>query len=233
MAKYLLFSGAVILLWVGVPFLLYGVSETATAQGISMVAADKAGTALAVLLIGALGMLYRPNRFAGFVVGTLVAASLMIAGARAQTACQFSGQNVRICGLSESWQPSVPQPHASAEFSRRDGFHAQLIIDAAGAAQGLTLTAAADTIVNHMRSTVGEENFDLLVRGVNEGIRDSEILVYQARINGIPFIYANTVYVGRSETIQLVTWRISQELSADDRSAHLEVGRSLVLMPAF
>lgn len=233
MAKYLVFIGLILLAFIAGPYLLLGAPNTATGYGIAMVSASSAGTAIAALGIGALGLLYKPNRFAGFVVGTLVAAALMFAGASAQTTCQFDGERVKLCGVPNAWHAAMPRAHASAEFTRNDGFFAQLIIDSAGSDQGLTLSAAADAVASNMQVYVGEQNFELLMRGTNTEIRDSEIIVYQARIEGIPFIYANTIYVGRNETIQMVTWRISEELTADDRSAHLDFGNGLVLMPSF
>lgn len=233
MAKYFSFIGLTLLVFVAGTYFLLGVPNTATGYGLAMVSAGSAGTAIAALGIGSLGLLYKSNRFAGFVVGTLVAAALMFAGANAQTTCQFDGERVKLCDVPSGWNATVPRARASAEFGRGDGFFAQLIIDSAGSDQGLTLAAAANAVVRNMQSYVGEQNFVLLMRGTNTGIRDSEIVVYLARIDGIPFIYANTIYVGRSETIQMVTWRISAELTAEDRSAHLDFGRGLVLMPSF
>jgi hypothetical protein len=74
-AKYFLFSGAVILLWAGFPLfplLLYGVPEPVTAEGILFFAAARAGEASAFFLLGALGLLYRPNRFTGLSLGHLL-----------------------------------------------------------------------------------------------------------------------------------------------------------------
>ena len=82
--KYLVFIGCTISAFIIAPYLVLEMSETATTLGLAMVAADYVGTALAALVIGALGLLYKPNRFAGFVVGTFIAIGLMFAGANAQ-----------------------------------------------------------------------------------------------------------------------------------------------------
>ncbi len=233
MAKYLIFIALVLLIFIAGPYLLFGVPETATGYGIAIVSAGSAGTAIAALGIGALGLLNKRNRFAGFVVGTFIAMGLMFAGANAQTNCQFDGENVKLCSVPSDWQAVTPRAHASAEFRRNDGFFAQLIIDAAGSNQALTLSAAADAVTRNMQDSVGGGDFEVLMRGTNSGIRSSEIVVYRAQLEGIPFIFANTIYVGKNETIQMVTWRISDELTAEDRAAHLDFGRGLVLMPSF
>lgn len=233
MKKYATFIGLIILMFVAGPYLLFGVPDTATVEGIAMVSAGSAGTAIAALGIGTLGLLYKANRFAGFVIGTLIALGLMFVGANAQTSCQFDGEGVKLCGVPDGWIAVTPRAHASAEFRRNDGFFAQLIIDAAGSDQGLTLSAASDAVVRNMRDSVGGSEFELLMRGASQGIRESEIIVYSAKFEGIPFIFANTVYVGQRETIQIITWRIAEELTAEDRAAHLDFGRGLVLMPGF
>lgn len=233
LVKYLIFVGLVLLTFIAGPYLLLGVPATATGRGVALVSASSAGTAIAALAIGALGLLYKPNRFAGFIIGTFIGVGLMFAGANAQTNCTYNGINVRLCDVPNGWQSSTPRAHASAEFRRSDGFSAQLIIDAAGSDQGLTLPAAADAVVRNMRESVNTGNFELLVRGTNSGLRDSEVIVYRATLHGIPFVFANTVYVGRNETIQNVTWRINNELAVEDRAAHLDFARGLVLMPNF
>ena len=83
MAKYVIFVGLVILTFVAGPYLLFGVPDTATTEGIALVSAGSAGTAVAALGIGSLGLLYKSNRFGGFVIGTLIALGLMFAGANA------------------------------------------------------------------------------------------------------------------------------------------------------
>ena len=57
--------------------------DTATTEGTALVSAGSAGTAVASLGIGCLGLLYKSNRFGGFVIGTLVALGLMFTGANA------------------------------------------------------------------------------------------------------------------------------------------------------
>lgn len=233
MAKYIVFIALILLIFTAGPYLLFGVPETATAEGIAMVSAGSAGTAFAALAIGALGLFNKRNRFAGFVVVTFIAMGFMFAGANAQTNCQFDDASVKLCDVPVDWQAVTPRAHASAEFRRNDGFFAQLIIDAAGSNQGLALSTATDAVIQNMQDSVGGGNFELLMRGTNDGIRSSEIVVYRAQLEGIPFIYANTIYVGQNETIQMITWRISDELMNEDRAAHLDFGRGLVLMPGF
>lgn len=233
MAKYFIFAALIVAGFVFLPFLVLEIPETATTRGLLMVGAEYAGTGIAALLLGALGLLYKANRFSGFVVGTFVAIGLLAYGARAETICKLIGQSVRLCDVPAMWQEVQPQAHAEAEYRGSDGFFAQVILDSAGSNQGLTLATAADFVVANMQNTVGADNFNLLMRGTNSDIRDSEIVVYQATIEGIPFVYANTIYVGQNETIQLVTWRIASELDVSDRSAHLDFGLGLVLMPSF
>lgn len=107
-----------------------------------MVFAGSAGTVIAALGFGALGLIYRPNRIAGFVIVTKAAFGLMVAGANAQANCQFDSAGLKLCDGPDGWRAATPHAHAAAEFRRDDGFNAQLIIDAYGSDRGLTLSAA-------------------------------------------------------------------------------------------
>ena len=233
LAKYIIFIALVLFTFSAGPYILFGVPETATGYGIAMVSVDSAGTAIAALGMGAIGLFYKRNRFAGFVVGTFIAIGFMFVDSNAQTSCQFDGTNVKLCGVPSDWKAVAPRARAAAEFHRNDGFFAQLIIDAAGSDQAFTLSTAADEVIRNSQHSMGGGGFEVLMRGKNSGIRSSEIVVYRAQLEGIPFIFANTIYVGKRETIQLVTWRISDELTDEDRAAHLDFGRGLVLMPKF
>ena len=97
----------------------------------------------------------------------------------------------------------------------------------------MTLKDAADTIVKYAGTDRGAEfqNFVLLMRGTNQNINDSEIIVFKVAILGIPYIFANTLYVGRNESIQLITWRIAKEATVEDRAAHLDFHAQI--MPSF
>lgn len=148
--------------------------------------------------------------------------------------CTAFDQQVRICDLPSHWIPSIPQPHAAAEYSRSDGFFAQIVLDQAGTDQGLTLQAASDAILTQMASNPSVGSFKLLVQGTNTNwLNESEIMIYSASFQGVPFVFANTVFVGRSKSVQVITWRVAQTLETKDRDAHLDFGSGLVLMPAF
>lgn len=169
------------------------------------------------------------------IVFTVCATLMLVGQARPdpQQSCVHISQVVRICGTSDRWDQVQKHSHAAAEFRRKDGFYAQVIRDTAGRNQGLTLKDATDAIIQNAEKREGSHDFALLMRGTNHEILDSEIIVFKVEIGGIPFVFADTVYVGRDESIQLITWRIAREPSIEDRSAHLDFGKGLVLMPSF
>lgn len=172
----------------------------------------------------------------GFVAGALICVVLMLVGqARPdpQQSCLPIRQSIRLCGIPASWKQVQAHPQAEAEFRRTDGFFAQVIWEPAGRNQGLTLKDAANKIVQDAGTRAESNNFTLLMRGATQETIDSEIIVFKVEIGGIPFIFADTLLVGRNETVQILTWRIAQELSAEDRAAHLDFGQGLVLMPSF
>ena len=201
-------------------------------------AAEYLGYSIPVLLIGGLcALMCKPGaKRRGFVVGASICVVLMLVGqARPdpQQSCLPIGQSIRLCGIATGWKQVQAHPQAEAEFRRADGFFAQIIREPAGRNRGLTLKDAANGIVQNAGTRAGSRNFALLMRGTNQEMVDSEIIVYKVEHEGIHFIFADTLYVGRDETVQVITWRIARELSVDDRAAHLDFGQGLVIMPFF
>ena len=209
-------------------------------RGYLMIAANYFGYSIPIILFGGLGALIcKPGmKRRGFFVGASICAILMLAGqARSdqQQNCVQISQSIRLCNIPAGWKQLEVHPQAEAEFRRADGFFAQVIRDKAGQNQGVTLKDAADTIVKYAGTDRGAEfqNFVLLMRGTNQNINDSEIIVFKVAILGIPYIFANTLYVGRNKSIQLITWRIAKEATVEDRAAHLDFLQGLVIMPSF
>jgi hypothetical protein len=97
----------------------------------------------------------------------------------------------------------------------------------------MTLGMMADSIVVNTQKYVGAENFFLLMRGTNTGFRNSEIVVYRTVFDGVSYINANTVYVGRNETVQFITSRAGNDLQIEDRTAHVTFLQGLALIPDF
>ena len=75
--KYVLFSIFIIAAIMALPFVLAPVPEEAPIDAIVTVALRSVPTSFFVLLVGCLGLLFRPNRFAGFVAVTLATLAVM------------------------------------------------------------------------------------------------------------------------------------------------------------
>jgi hypothetical protein len=99
MAKYYIFVFLIVAGFGFVPFLILEIPETATSQGLLAVSVGYAGSGFVALLLGALGLLYKTNRFSGFVVGTFLAIGLMAYGARAETTFEQMLQCARRYGV--------------------------------------------------------------------------------------------------------------------------------------
>lgn len=203
-----------------------------------VITAEYLGYSIPILLVGGLfALVCKPGaKRGGFVIGASICIVLMLIGQTRpdpHQSCLPIGQSIRLCGIPSGWKQAQAHPHAEAEFRRTDGFFAQVIREPAGRNQGLTLKDAANGIVQNAGTRAGSRNFALLMRGTNHEMIDSEIIVYKVDLGGIPFIFAETLYVGQNETVQLITWRIARELSVEDRAAHLDFGQGLVLLSSF
>ena len=86
MLRYFVFAAVVIVTFAFLPSLIFGIPATGTARGITFVALERTGFAVAALIVGCLGLLYRPNRFAGFTAMTIATMLLMFIGQANQQA---------------------------------------------------------------------------------------------------------------------------------------------------
>lgn len=151
----------------------------------------------------------------------------------AQVACDQISVHVSVCSDAINWNPTPPRGHAAAEFRGPNGFYGQIIIEQAGSDNGLTAANAVDVALKHARNMNNGKQVNVLLRGKNSETFNREIVVFETMIEGIPFIFANSVTVGRTETVQIVTWRVNDTLAEEDRSRHIEFGNVVRFLPGF
>ncbi len=84
--KFAGFIGVYLFVMISGPLIVLGVPEIATSSGISMVVADYFGKAIVPLAVGTLGLLNKSNRFAGYVVVTLLTLGVMMLGQGSRSA---------------------------------------------------------------------------------------------------------------------------------------------------
>lgn len=149
--------------------------------------------------------------------------------------CEQITAHVDLCSLPPNWQ-QVPSenPYAVRQFHSDNDFFAQVLIENAGEEQGLTLKGATDSILAGMERQPSASEFVVLMRGTNPAYNfNSEVVLFSVKLDGIPFVYAETIIVGAKHNIQFVTWRIASEPTVDDRAAHLEFGNSFQMLSSF
>lgn len=132
--RFLVFCLAVFLCFTAAPFLLHGIQDTASSSGLSMVAADSAGAAIAAFAMGSIGLLYKPNRFGGFVMATSIAAVLIFMGGKMEDSSHVAREHAQPDLEKAATPPTCEEVeelvHASLEM-REMGLSAEFIADAA------------------------------------------------------------------------------------------------------
>jgi hypothetical protein len=124
MKKYFIFVALIVLAFIFIPPLAKIGTSIEINRGFLLVLFVRGATASSALLIGVLGLLYKADRFKGYVVVTLIAIGLMIVGTRTDSSCHKIGLTVQLCDIPSSWQELHPRDHAEAEYSSTDGFFA-------------------------------------------------------------------------------------------------------------
>ena len=204
---------------------------SASARGIAAIIANWIGIGLAIALIGSIGLLYRPNRLAGLSFGIILASLLWLAGvseSSAQNPCLKIPIGVAVCAPKGEWTARPNIGNSTYQFESKGEWFGQLVIDEAGRNKDVTASAAAELIKDNLT----RNGATILVDG-QSGNRDNRILVYSVNAKGIPMIFANTIKIGNSHTLQIVTFRIAQNLDVSDREAHLRFGKTIFIPADF
>ena len=67
--------------WTSLPFLMFGIPDAAGFRGVSMIMAQRIGVGAAPIILGAPGLLYKPNRYLAWIMCIVAVSLLMIYGA--------------------------------------------------------------------------------------------------------------------------------------------------------
>jgi len=205
--------------------------STASMRGVTAITASWIGTGTAIAFIGSIGILYRPNRLVGLISGIIIASVLWFSGMSESTAentCLTTPSGVSVCAPVGEWTARPSLNNSTHQFESKGEWFGQLVVDDAGRDKGMTAIAAAELI----KSNLTANGATILIDGESSD-GENRILVYTVDAKGIPMIFANTIKIGKTHTLQIVTFRIAQKLEASDREAHQRFGRAVSIPPDF
>lgn len=138
-----------------------------------------------------------------------------------------------FCGSILKWRPTATHGTEFLRLFQHDTRnYGGIIYEEIGMDDGLDLDNLRAIIIENaaLFSSVPVEEIPVL-NVVDTSVDDvpGETITYGVRVNGLSFVYQNTIVSGARTSIQFVTWGIGQELSDDMQSLHANFIESLQL----
>jgi hypothetical protein len=138
--------------------------------------------------------------------------------------CAVLTPKLSFCGDPDRWMPSTkPSPDVIAAY-RHDSIHyGQIIIEDIGTDQGLSMRAVRQFILDFAaQNSGGEPPIVISTEPVTVGSMTGETIVYGFNVSGVDTVYSNTVLLGESTLIQLMTYQLGSEYTDMHADLHAE-----------
>jgi len=133
---------------------------------------------------------------------------------------------VFFCGSLSAWRPFPPRGTGAAALFRYDDRHyGMFLVDNIGGANGITLDDAQASVLKAVADAARATPDQIPVMSVTaaevHGMAGRTI-IYGARLNNLPLVYANTVIVSDDVTLQIATYAIGTEYTSLHAQLHAD-----------
>jgi hypothetical protein len=138
--------------------------------------------------------------------------------------CAELSPKLSFCGDPDRWVPSTkPNPDVIAAY-RHDSLHyGQMIVEDIGTDQGLTMQAVRQFILEFAAaSSGGVPPIVISTEPATVGSLSGETIVYGFNVAGIDTVYANTILLGDTTLVQLITYQLGDEYTDKHAELHAE-----------
>lgn len=139
--------------------------------------------------------------------------------------CLYEGKALSFCGSVDSWV-RTPPPNAviNAQFRRTDVQYGQVIVEAIGAAGGLTQTDLRKSVIYWAAqgANIKESDVPILEEGKTtiDG-KELDFIVYSLKYGSTPLVMANSYLVTENHAFQIMTYEIgTQEFTETHRKTN-------------
>lgn len=131
---------------------------------------------------------------------------------------------VEFCGSIFNWHPiSSENVNYTAIFRYDDSNYAGLIIEDIGRADGYNYEFFRRFVIEQA-AEVSDVPFEQIpVHSFSDTIideKEAETISYGAKIDGVGFVYSNTVFIDEHLTIQAMAWSVGTEFSDLHQEVH-------------
>lgn len=141
--------------------------------------------------------------------------------------CTLIRQPISFCAAGSLWRrlPPTGDPNIAAAFILNDFTYGMLIIEQVGLNRGMNMAALRRIVLQNAATFVGGSAADIPVLDTFPTTIDSisaETIIYAAQIEGLDFVYANSLIVENGFSAQIVTYSVGDSFSAEHSEAHAD-----------
>lgn len=138
--------------------------------------------------------------------------------------CDFLSKRVAFCGSPSRWQPIHEVPTGIlAQYLIDDQHYAMFVEEAIGTDLGNTHEFMRMAVVGNFALGAGIPEEDVIVLDVYDtklGDLSGETVVYAGDISNLPFVFINSVFITKSDSVQVVTYAVGKDVSEIHASYH-------------
>jgi hypothetical protein len=137
--------------------------------------------------------------------------------------CRTLSTKVEFCGDKGTWEDSVkPNADILASFRYNATTYGQYVVEDIGAAQGLTLPAVKQFVLDYAGQLSGEPPIVISTEPVTLGGLTGETVVYAFAISGLNTVYSNSMLLGENTLLQVMTYELGKEFTPEHAAIHAE-----------
>lgn len=138
--------------------------------------------------------------------------------------CRPVAAVLEFCGSAAIWQETPPLRRtsractASTTDIMRSSSSSEL-----GSDDGLTLEFMRKAVIQNVGSYTGVGAEDVPILDVTPGEVDgnsAETIAYQATVDGVPFVFVNTIFLSRKLTVQAVSYSVGTGVTDTHNDIH-------------
>ena len=131
---------------------------------------------------------------------------------------------VSFCGTAPEWQRVTNVPaQISAAYRHSDTEYAQFVIEALGSDAGLEYEGMREIVLGYAAQAAATDvtlvpvlaEEDVVVEGVA-----GKTLVYAVKVQGLNFVFANTIIIEKNRVMQAMTYKLGTAFTDDNRGLH-------------
>ena len=146
------------------------------------------------------------------------------AGSTATEGCAPLKNDVYFCGSNSDWQhiTNAP-PQITAAYRYSDTEYGQFVVEGLGADAGLAYEGMREIVLGYAGQAAGIPAASVPVLAEEDSTLDgraAKTLVYAVKVQGLNFVFANTILIEKNRTIQAMTYKLGTEYADENKALH-------------